>query len=221
VTLMDAATDSIWQRNDAFDLMRAQMLRFIARRVESPEAAEDLTQEVLLRLVITKGRIDNPTAWLYRVARNVLVDHYRARRTDVPLDTTSQLHDGPVDDPFVADPQAAQRELAGCLRWFVGHLREPYRSAVVAVDLDGGSQTKLALASGLSISGMKSRVQRGRRQLHRLLTDCCRVQVGANGTIIDYRADAHCTRESDPDYLQARFAAGACVHSAPPSSARP
>lgn len=194
---MDAATGSIWQRNDVFDLMRAQMLRFIARRVESPEAAEDLTQEVLLRLVNIEGHIDNPTAWLYRVARNVLVDHYRTRHTDVPLDTTSHLHGGPVDDPFAPDPQAAQRELAGCLRLFVGHLQEPYRSAVVAVDLDGGSQTKLAPASGLSTSGMKSRVQRGRRQLHRLLTDCCRVQIGANGTFIDYRADQHCTREGD------------------------
>jgi RNA polymerase sigma-70 factor (ECF subfamily) len=138
--------------------------------VESPETAEDLTQEVLLRLVNTEGHIDNPTAWLYRAAQNVLIDHYRTRRTEARLDTDSYPIGGPVDDPFAPDPHAARRELAGCLRSFVGQLPEPYRSAVVAIDLDGGSQAKLARTTGLSTSGMKSRVQRGRRQLHQMLT---------------------------------------------------
>jgi RNA polymerase sigma-70 factor, ECF subfamily len=194
---MHAATDPIRQRDEAFDLMRAQVLRFIARRVESPETAEDLTQEVLLRLVNTEGHIDNRTAWLYRVARNALIDHYRTRRTEVPLDTTSHLQGGPVEDPFAPDPRSAQRELAGCLRSLVGQLQEPYRSAIVAVDLDGGSQTKLARTSGLSTSGMKSCVQRGRRQLHRLLTDRCPVQIGPDGTINDYQANPRCTPNCD------------------------
>jgi RNA polymerase sigma-70 factor, ECF subfamily len=194
---MDAATGPLRQRDEAFDLMRTKLLRFIAGRVESRETAEDLTQEVLLRLINTEGHIDNLTAWLYRVARNVLIDHYRTRRTEARLDADTYPHGGEVDDPFAPAPQSARRELAGCLRSFVGQLREPYRSAVVAIDLDGGSQTKLARTTGLSTSGMKSRVQRGRRQLHRMLTDCCPVQTAADGTINDYQANPTCTAPRD------------------------
>jgi RNA polymerase sigma-70 factor (ECF subfamily) len=194
---MDAATGPLRQRDEAFDLMRTKLLRFIARRVESPETAEDLTQEVLLRLVNTEGHIDNLTAWLYRVARNVLIDHYRTRRTEARLDTDSYPLGGPVDDPFAPDPQASRRELAGCLRSFVGQLPEPYRSAVVAIDLDGGSQAKLARTTGLSTSGIKSRVQRGRRQLHQMLTDCCPVHTAADGTINDYQANPNCKPQCD------------------------
>jgi len=194
---MEAATGPLRQRDEAFDLMRTKLLRFIASRVENRETAEDLTQDVLLRLVHTEGHIDNLTAWLYRVARNVLIDHYRTRRTEAHLDADSYPHSGDVDDPFAPDPHAARRELAGCLRSFVGQLREPYRSAVVAIDLDGGSQAKLARTTGLSTSGMKSRVQRGRRQLHQMLTDCCPVRTAADGTINDYQANPSCAKQHD------------------------
>jgi Sigma-70, region 4 len=87
-------------------------------------------------------------------------------------------------------------ELASCLRSLVDQLAEPYRSAVTAVDLDGQSQTEVARALGLSISGMKSRVQRGRRRLRQLLTACCRVHTSSTGGISDYEPGANC--EDDP-----------------------
>src|SRR4029450_10199170 len=106
------------------------------------------------------GRVENPTAWLYRVARNVIIDHYRtrssgnrrqsrrgpphpppstARRRQSRLASDDLAPAGPAEDPFADDPRAAQRELAGCLRPLVDQLAEPYRSAVSAVDL--GAQT--------------------------------------------------------------------------------
>ena len=67
-------------RDDSMDAVRARLHAFLARRVESPELADDLTQDVLVRLLQRKqDAVENPTAWLYRVARNVLVDHYRGR----------------------------------------------------------------------------------------------------------------------------------------------
>jgi DNA-directed RNA polymerase specialized sigma24 family protein len=65
-------------RADALGAVRVRLHAFLARRVESPEVPDDLTQDVLLRLLQHQdGLVDNPTAWLYRVARNVLIDHYR------------------------------------------------------------------------------------------------------------------------------------------------
>jgi RNA polymerase sigma-70 factor (ECF subfamily) len=186
-------------RDDALAAVRARLHGFLARRVDSPEVADDLTQEVLLRLLQHQdSAVENPTAWLYRVARNVLIDHYRSRGSYRRLHTADPALADMVlaEEPFADDPQAAQREVAGCLRSLVDQLAEPYRSAVTAVDLDGRTQTEVARALRLSVSGMKSRVQRGRRQLRQLLTECCRVHTSPTGGITDYEPGAHC--EDDP-----------------------
>jgi RNA polymerase sigma-70 factor, ECF subfamily len=182
-------------RDDALHALRAHLHAFIARRVESPEVADDLTQDVLVRLLAhNDGRVEHPTAWLYRVARNVIIDHYRTRgsRSQGRLDADDPASAGPAEDPFADDPQAAQRELAGCLHPLVDQLAEPYRSAVSAVDLGGQTHTEVAHAMGLSTSGMKSRVQRGRRQLRQLLTDCCRVHTSPTGSISGYEPVTGC-----------------------------
>jgi RNA polymerase sigma-70 factor, ECF subfamily len=184
-------------RADALAAVRARLHAFLARRVESPEVADDLTQDVLVRLLLHKDEaVENATAWLYRVARNVLIDHYRARGSHRRFHQGDQATPTLAEEPFADDPQAAQREVAGCLRSLVDQLADPYRSAVTAVDLDGHTQTEVAQALGLSVSGMKSRVQRGRRQLRQVLTECCRVHTSPTGGISDYEPGASC--EDDP-----------------------
>ena len=197
--MVTSPTELETAHDDALAAVRARLHGFLARRVESPEVADDITQEVLLRLLQhQESAVENPTAWLYRVARNVLIDHYRScgsyRRlhTADPAIPTMAL----AEEPFADDPQAAQREVAGCLRSLVDQLAEPYRLAVTAVDLDGRTQTEVARMLDLSVSGMKSRVQRGRRQLRQLLTECCRVRTSPTGGISDYEPGAHC--EDDP-----------------------
>ena len=185
-------------RDEALDALRARLHAFIARRVESVEVADDLTQDVLLRLLISDaGQHEKPTTWLYRVARNVIIDHYRARASRSRRASEAAVPNDPGEDPFAEDPGAAERELAPCLRSLVDQLEEPYRSAVQAADLDGHTQTEAAHAASLSVSGMKSRVQRGRRQLRDLLTECCRVHTSPGGSVIDFDTasceDASCS----------------------------
>jgi RNA polymerase sigma-70 factor (ECF subfamily) len=132
----------------------------------------------------------------------VIIDHYRSRgsRRQGRLDPGGDLAPaGPAEDPFADDPQAAQRELAGCLRPLVDQLAEPYRSAVSAVDLGGQTHTDVAQAVGISVSGMKSRVQRGRRQLRQLLTDCCRVHTSPTGSISGYEPVTGCHPDPSGD----------------------
>ena len=88
----------------------------------------------------------------------MLIDHYRTRASQPRLTSADPATSATVlaEEPFADDPQAAQRELAGCLRSLVDQLAEPYRSAVTAVDLDGQTQTEVAQRLGLSVSGMKS-----------------------------------------------------------------
>ena len=92
----------------------------------------------------------------------------------------------PEPEPADDRPNDATRDLAGCLQPLVAQLPEIYREALDRVDLAGQSHHVAAAEVGISTSGMKSRVQRARRQLKELLTDCCAVQVDRLGAVASY-----------------------------------
>jgi RNA polymerase sigma-70 factor (ECF subfamily) len=75
-------------------------------------------------------------------------------------------------------------------------LQPAYREAVTLTDLEGITQADAAERVGVSLSGMKSRVQRGRRQLKAVLEACCRVDLDHRGSIVGYepREPGSCTR---------------------------
>jgi RNA polymerase sigma-70 factor, ECF subfamily len=77
-------------------------------------------------------------------------------------------------------------ELAGCLRPMIDQLNKEYREALMLVELEGLTQQAAAQRIGISLSGMKSRVQRGRRQLKRKLDECCLIQLDQRHAIADY-----------------------------------
>jgi RNA polymerase sigma-70 factor (ECF subfamily) len=61
-----------------------------------------------------------------------------------------------------------------------------YRQAVILIDLEGLTQQEAAAQLGLSLSGMKSRVQRGRRQLKGMLEACCAIELDQRRGVVDY-----------------------------------
>ena len=82
-------------------------------------------------------------------------------------------------------------------------LPEPYREALVLTELDGLTQADAATRLGLSTSGMKSRVQRGRGQLRDLLLGCCEIELDRRNRVTDYvprrdRATAARPRRGSP-----------------------
>jgi RNA polymerase sigma-70 factor, ECF subfamily len=168
---------------------RARLRAFIARRVDNPQVADDLTQDVLTRSLAggALDSVDNPTGWLYRAARNAVIDHYRLRRRHDPLVDADERWTQP--DWGDSEPNEATRELAGCLQPLVDQLPTIYRDALTRVDLHGETHQHAAAATGISVSGMKSRVQRGRHQLRDLLVACCVVHTDSTGAIRSYSAD--------------------------------
>ena len=150
--------------------------------------AEDITQDVLARSLAAGAfdTVDSPSAWLYRAARNAVIDHYRLRKRHDTLADAERWPDPERGDDL---PNLATRELAGCLRPLAARLAPTYRDALTRVDLDGQTHQQAAAAVGISVSGMKSRVQRARRQLRDLLTECCEVHTDSTGSIHSYHAE--------------------------------
>jgi RNA polymerase sigma-70 factor (ECF subfamily) len=160
---------------------------FLARRVPPGVEAEDLVQDVFLRVIRhadTLRSADRPEAWLFQIARNALRDSLRVRlRRDGRTDALDV--DLPADVDEAAD-RAAQAELAPCLTAMIGRLTEPYRTAITLTSLQGLTQTEAARLAGVSISGMKSRVQRGRDQLRGMLVRCCSIAIDVRGGVSDF-----------------------------------
>jgi RNA polymerase sigma-70 factor (ECF subfamily) len=175
--------------------MRRDLVRFVNGRVESRESAEDIVQDVLERFHRTDPEnVASPTAWLYRAARNAVVDHYRTRAgtLTLPEDLGSEIGDRQDDGRPDAGPNAATQSLARCLRPFVARLPDHYRSAVTRVDLDGATHVVAARAERVSVSGMKSRVQRGRAHLADLIQECCAVTTDADGAVSSFEPKSSC-----------------------------
>ena len=184
-------TQEIWAE------FSSRLRGFIARRVDSDADVDDILQDVFLRIHRHAGslqRRERLVAWLFQVTRNAIVDYYRApgRRRELPADAT---HDrerggehvwGRVED-LDGESLAARRELATCLGLMVEQLPPLYRDAVRLVDLEGLPQQEAAARSGITVSGMKSRVQRGRQALKYLVHGCCQIDLDAGGRATDYQ----------------------------------
>jgi RNA polymerase sigma-70 factor (ECF subfamily) len=170
---------------------------FIARRIESDADAEDILQDVFLRIHRHAGAVERSerlVSWLFQVTRNAIVDYYRlpGRRRELSSGATYDLERGAQDaiggiaDGDVESPEA-WLELAACLGPMIARLPPLYRDAVTLVDLNRLPQKEAATRAGISLSGMKSRVQRGREALKELLHDCCRIELDAGGRVTDYQ----------------------------------
>ena len=188
--LMARDADQLWR-----DFHR-RLRSFIGRHVENKADVEDILQEVFLRVhrrlatVKDAGRV---TSWVYQITRNAISDHYRMRRRrrETPTRLAEEKESDGLDAAWIAhgldgDQARLRHELSACLGPMIERLPGEYRDAIVLVELDGVTHRAAAGRLGLSISGVKSRVQRGRQKLMRMLQACCRIQLDRRGSVTDY-----------------------------------
>ena len=176
--------------------LHERVLAFVARRVGSREDAEDIAQEVMLRIHRHSADLehaDRMTAWVYRIAANAIADHYRRpARRELPSGQATDVSDAVEEPapPVWAEPvpDDLRRELASCLSPLIERLPPTYRQALELVEFEGVSQVDAAAALGLSVSGMKARVQRARRQLRELLLECCHVELDRRRAVTEIRS---------------------------------
>src|SRR5690606_29009783 len=119
--------------------------------------------------------------WIYQLARNAIVDHHR-RAARHPQATTEPPE--PSHHPHEDDDRAVERDVAAYAALFVSMLPSPYREALTLTELEGLTQKEAAEMLGISVSGMKSRVQRGREKLRTALEDCCHIALDARRRVV-------------------------------------
>jgi RNA polymerase sigma-70 factor, ECF subfamily len=181
---MTLASDELWET------FSGSLHQFIRRRVADPHGAEDILQDVFLKIhsqIDTLRTQERLTSWIYQITRNAIADYYRAQRPAAELTETLPGSDEMFDDDVM-------RELSPCVTAIIAALPEAYREAVRLTEYQGLSQKALSERLGISFSGAKSRVQRARAKIKEHLLSCCHFQLDHQGRIIDYQTrHAHAT----------------------------
>ena len=194
---MENKTESIW------NACGGGLKSFILKRVSDASLADDLLQDVFVKIHSKIDTLKDDTkicGWVYSIARNTIIDHYRQNKTGfVDIDTlhvSNESYDENADQkttwPEAAVPLCyeegdldAALEVAAGLKELVESLPEKYAQALLLVEFDGLSQIELANKLGISVAGAKSRVQRGRQMIKDMLMRCCHFEFDKYGTIID------------------------------------
>lgn len=168
--------------------LEAKLRPFVARRVFREADVDDVIQDVFLRMQRgLPGLRDEERfgPWVYQVARSAIAEHQRsAARHPLVGEPPPEAEALPAE---TGEDDESARLLASSLTLFVAALPSPYREALTLTELEGMSQKDAAEMLGVSLSGMKSRVQRGRQRLRAALEDCCHIALDARGRVVDCR----------------------------------
>jgi len=169
----------------------APLRRFLRARTQTDADADDLMQEVFVRILKRLPSLREPAkiqGWVYRIARNVVIDHYRSRREHVALD-----FDLEAEDPTGRDAV----DLSGSLKRFVASLPIKYREPLVRHEFQGQSLAEVGTELGLSLTATKSRVRRARLMLRAMLDQCCRFELDRRGRVIEAIPRAQCRCDAE------------------------
>jgi RNA polymerase sigma-70 factor (ECF subfamily) len=158
---------------------------FIRARVPSKSDADDILQDVFIRVIEKSAsirRADRIESWVYQTARNAIADFYR-RRPPRP--------DSPVEEVDVSLGEATEADynhaVGACLKRMAAQLPDKLREAVLMYETEDLSQLEIAKRLRISLSGAKSRIQRGRRQLEELFRSCCELEFDRRGNVLESR----------------------------------
>jgi RNA polymerase sigma-70 factor, ECF subfamily len=186
---MTTTTEHIWE---AFHTPLSQ---FIRCRVPDETVAEDLLQDVFLKIhqhMDTLKDAKRLESWIYQITRNTIIDYYRSIKPTVTLDEADVLD---LPEEFPTDDIVS--ELLPCVRAMVSNLPDKDRQALVLCEYQGLTQKELGEHLGISLSGAKSRVQRAREKLKQQLLECCHFELDRRGHILDYQPRCHCCTQGD------------------------
>jgi RNA polymerase sigma-70 factor, ECF subfamily len=177
---MQSHTEIIWNR------FHQKLMVFIQGKVKDKAAAEDLLQDVFIKIQMNLGSLKEETklqSWIFQIARNVVTDYFRSQKSGGSIDDSFELIEN-------ENNQNVMPEVESWLGEFIDDLPEKYRDAIIYSEFEGIPQKELAKRLGISYTNARARVQRGRKLLKNNLEMCCEFFTDQYGNVIDYREQA-------------------------------
>lgn len=169
-----------------------QLLNFINTKVNDEAIADDILQEVSLKLFDNLQRktvIQNYKNWLFQVTRNTISDYYRK----------TKKHSELFDD-FSEDDKHSGTCVCDLSEFVIQtYLPEKYSKPLYLSDIEQIPQKEIAEMLNLSLTATKSRIQRGRKKLKELVNECIDISFNNRNQITDFQLKKDC---SLPDELK-------------------
>ena len=178
---MKYKTETIWKK------FSPQLKNFIQKKVSDESASEDILQEVFRKIHVHIGQLKNDEkieSWIYQITRNTITDYYRTQKKIEELPQDLSISDKTLH-------KIDCKSGATSIKAIMEGLPDPYSEALILTEFEGLTQKELAKKLGISLSGAKSRVQRGRKMLKAELEKCCSMSFDRHGTIVDYQCNEY------------------------------
>lgn len=164
---------------------------FILVRVKNEDVANDILQEVFLKVHLNISKLKDTTkltSWVYQITRNSITDYYRKSKP------TEEVNEELSND---TEFEHNYNEIfQNDIRCYIDELPEMYKEALILTQYKGMSQIQLADHLGISYSGAKTRVQRAKEKLREMFTDCCEIESDSFGNIVNYYKKPRCCGSS-------------------------
>jgi RNA polymerase sigma-70 factor, ECF subfamily len=198
----DASIVALWRE------LAGPLRGYLSKRTATAADADDVLQEVFLRVhrqIDTLRDTSKLQGWVYRIARNAVIDHIRSRKSRPEL-----LSDKEVVTDATEPTGSDVIDLTPSLRRFVAELPKHYRDALVRHEFEGQPIREVAETLGISETAAKSRVRRARLLVREMLDRCCRFEFDRRGRVIEAIArDCYCADTSTDRNEPARRLASA------------
>lgn len=189
---MHTNTEDLWR------IFSNQLKYFILKRVPDEHAADDILQEVFLKIHRHIDSLQDQRkleSWIYQITRNAITDYYRGRKNELEL--SDELYDELYTEEEITK-DTTNEEIAHSLKAMIETLPAIYREPLLLTEYEGLTQKEMAAKLGLSLSCAKSRVQRGKAKLKETLLECCHFEFDRLGQIINYQPKCDCCTSCGP-----------------------
>lgn len=171
---------NLWQEH------QKELKNFIFKRVKDRDLANDISQEVLLKVYnfcLSKSGVKNVRSWLFQIAQNTIIDHYRKQ---------SKFSEKEIPEKPQEDENLAFQEAGKYIVPMLEFLPEAYAVPLKLADIDGMRQADIANKLGLSLPATKSRIQRARQLLMEEFITCCHFEKDPGGNLLSFEIKDSC-----------------------------
>ncbi|WP_291129008.1 sigma-70 family RNA polymerase sigma factor [Flavobacterium sp. UBA7682] len=169
-------SESLWE------VYSKDLKRYVFSQIKDEDTTNDVLQEVFIKIhlnIASLQKKESVKSWVFTIAHNTLMNFLNKKSIPFPIED--------VADDFSADEEIHSAK--SCLLPLIKNLPEKYSEPLLLSEIKGKKQSEVANLLGITLSGAKSRIQRGRKLLQQGFMDCCHYKLNNDGFLVGEHQD--------------------------------
>ncbi len=173
-----------------------ELLQFITSKVHESYDAEDILQEVSMKIFKHIDQLEKRSAiksWLYTITKNTIIDFYKKRK-DLLVSPEALLL---IEDKNGDDDGSMNDEISECLQNMIFDLPKKYKDVYNLYERKNMKHKEIMEKLDISMATSKIRLMRAKEIFKKNLAKCCNFEIDAYGNIMDYKKKDECCCKND------------------------